>query len=143
MPNDKLNLSLDEELVTYRRRRSRTDRKAPYFICGLGGANRHGESMNVVEVLAGLSPAAIKLFSAMLKTRVVESNLVLREQLVKNGVDSRSVDNHMPLLMAVDLVRRISRGVYMINPMAVMPPNGTEARAVFAAAASYLASGKN
>ena len=93
--------------------------------------------MNVVEVLAGLSPAAIKLFSAMLKARVVDSNLVLREQLVKGGVDSRSVDNHMPLLMAVDLVRRISRGVYMINPLAVMPPNGTEARAV------YLAAGKN
>lgn len=130
MPNESLNLSLDEELVTYRRRRSRTDRKAPYFICGLGGSNRNGESMNVVEVLAELSPAAIKLFSVMLKARSVETNVVFRTDLMKT-VNTRYVDNHMPLLMAVDLVRRSQRGTYMINPLAVMPPNGTEARAIY------------
>lgn len=130
MPNDLLNISLDEELVTYRRRRMRNDRKAPFFICGIGGTNRNGDSMNVIETLASTPSASIKLFSAMLKARVVETNQVLRSVLSQQpGIDARYIDNHMPGLIEARLVKRVQRGIYLINPNAVMPPNGIAAKA--------------
>lgn len=129
MPNESLNLSLDEELVTYRRRRSRSDRKPPFFICGLGGSNRHGESMDLIDVLLGLPTASGKLFRAMLKARNVETNEVARVALLQQpGIDPRYIQNHMPAVIESGLVRRIQRGQFIINPDAVMPPNSDAAR---------------
>jgi hypothetical protein len=132
MPNESLNLSLDEELVTYRRRRSRSDRKPPFFICGLGGSNRHGESMDLIDVLLGMPTASGKLFRAMVKARNVETNEVTRTALLQQpGIDSRYVQNHMPSVIASGLAKRIVRGQFIINPDAVMPPNAHAARAVW------------
>jgi hypothetical protein len=132
MPNESLNLSLDEELVTYRRRRSRSDRKPPFFICGLGGSNRHGESMDLIDVLLGMPTASGKLFRAMVKARNVETNEVTRVALLQQpGIDSRYVQNHMPAVIASGLVKRIVRGQFIINPDAVMPPNAHGVRAVW------------
>ena len=129
MPNESLNLSLDEELVTYRRRRSRNDRKPPFFICGLGGSNRHGESMDLIDTLLGMPTASGKLFRAMLKARNVETNEVDRAALLQQpGIDPRYIQNHMPAVIEAELVRRIQRGRFVINPNAVMPPNATVAR---------------
>ena len=132
MPNDPLNLSLDEELVTYRRRRSRSDRKPPFFICGLGGSNRHGESMDLIDVLLGMPTASGKLFRAMVKARNVETNEVSRVALLQQpDIDPRYVQNHMPAVIESGLVKRIQRGQFIINPDAVMPPNAHAARAVW------------
>jgi hypothetical protein len=132
MPNESLNLSLDEELVTYRRRRSRSDRKPPFFICGLGGNNRHGESMDLIDTLLGMPTASGKLFRAMLKVRNVETNEVARTALLQQpGIDPRYIQNHMPAVIESGLVRRIQRGHFIINPYAVMPPNGDNARAIW------------
>lgn len=129
MPNESLNLTLDEELVTYRRRRSRSDRKPPFFICGLGGSNRHGESMDLIDTLLGMPTASGKLFRAMLKARNVETNEVDRAALLQQpGIDPRYIQNHMPAVIEAELVRRIQRGRFVINPNAVMPPNATVAR---------------
>lgn len=132
MPNESLNLSLDEELVTYRRRRGRSDRKPPFFICGLGGTNRHGESMDLIDTLLGMPTASGKLFRAMVKARNVETNEVDRTALLEQpGIDPRYIQNHMPAVVDSGLVRRIKRGTFIINPDAVMPPNGNAARAVW------------
>lgn len=129
MPNESLNLTLDEELVTYRRRRSRSDRKPPFFICGLGGSNRHGESMDLIDTLLEMPTASGKLFRAMLKARNVETNEVDRAALLQQpGIDPRYIQNHMPAVIEAELVRRIQRGRFVINPNAVMPPNATVAR---------------
>ena len=136
MPNESLNLTLDEELVTYRRRRSRSDRKPPFFICGLGGSNRHGESMDLIDVLLGMPTASGKLFRAMVKARNVETNEVDRTALLQQpGIDPRYIQNHMPAVIASDLARRIRRGQFILNPDAVMPPNAHGARIVWNAAA--------
>src|SRR5574343_791226 len=106
MPNENLNLSLDEELVTYRRRRSRSDRKPRFFICGLGGSNRHGESMDLIDTLLGMPTASGKLFRAMVKARNVETNEVDRAALLQQpGIDARYIQNHMPAVIESGLVR--------------------------------------
>lgn len=136
MPNESLNLGLDEELVTYRRRRSRSDRKPPFFICGLGGSNRHGESMDLIDVLLGMPTASGKLFRAMVKARNVETNEVDRTALLQQpGIDARYIQNHMPAVIDSKLARRIRRGQFILNPDAVMPPNAHGARIVWNAAA--------
>lgn len=135
MPNESLNLTLDEELVTYRRRRSRSDRKPPFFICGLGGSNRHGESMDLIDVLLGMPTASGKLFRAMVKARNVETNEVDRAALLQQpGIDPRYIQNHMPAVIESGLARRIRRGQFILNPDAVMPPNAHGARIVWNAA---------
>ena len=108
--------------------RPSTERKAPYFICGLGGSNRNGESMNVISVLASLPPSSIKLFDAMIKAREVGTNEVLSPSL---ELDARYIQNHMPALIECGLVRRIKRGHFIINPDAVMPPNSRAARTLW------------
>lgn len=132
MPNESLNLSLDEELVTYRRRRSRSDRKPPFFICGLGGSNRHGESMDLIDTLLGMPTASGKLFRAMVKARNVDNNEVARTALLQQpGIDPRYIQNHMPPIIASGLAKRIQRGLFIINPDAVMPPNAHDVRVVW------------
>jgi hypothetical protein len=131
MPNSILNLSYDEELVTHRRRRLR-DAKPPFLIVGTGDSNRNGASMDLLDTLASLPPSSIKLFRAMVKARNVDTNEVVRTRLLSPEVDSRFVQNHLPALMECDLIRRIQRGIYMINPLAVMPPNGNAARTAWA-----------
>ena len=126
MPNEKLNLSLDEELVTYRRRRMR-DAKAPFLILGNGQSNRNGTSMNTLKVLLTLSPGPQKLLLELIEARDTDTNQVLRAKLK----DKRLVQNHLSALIEADLVRRIKSGLYMINPLAVMPPNGNAARATW------------
>lgn len=84
--------------------------------------------MNVISVLAGLPPSSIKLFDLMVRAREVGTNEVIRTNL---DVDSRFIQNHMPALIDCELVRRIKRGHYIINPDAVMPPNARAARALW------------
>lgn len=128
MPNEFFNLSRDEELVTHRRRRQR-DLKPPFMCVGTGDSNRNGESMDYTDTLASLPPQSIKLFRAFLRARNVDTNEVMRVRLLEQpGVNGRYVDNHLPPLLECSLVRRIQRGAYMINPLAVMPPNGHAAR---------------
>jgi hypothetical protein len=128
MPNEFLNLSRDEELVTYRRRRAR-DAKPPFTIIGNGLSNRNGRSMDTLEILTSLSPGPAKLFVAMVRARDVDTNQVARRDLIKGTeLNGRHVDNHLPKLLEVDLVRRLEPGLWMINPMVIMPPNGTDAR---------------
>jgi hypothetical protein len=132
MPNESLNLGLDEELVTYRRRRSRSDRKPPFFICGLGGSNRHGESMDLIDTLLSMPTASGKLFRAMVKARNVDTNEVFRAALLQQpDIDPRYIQNHMPAVLASGLAKRIQRGQFIINPDAVMPPNAHGARTVW------------
>lgn len=131
MPNEIFNITSDEELVTYRRRRQR-DFKAPFLIVGNGMVNRHGKSMNTLKMLLSLSPGPAKLFLAMVEARDVDSNTVHRTSILNEELNARHLDNHMPALVEAGLVRRMKRGMYMINPWAVMPPNGHDAREAWA-----------
>lgn len=109
-----------EEVVLYRRAHNAPERKPPFFICGTGSSNNYGESMDVIDTLATLPGSSIKLFNRMLKARDVDSNVV---RLVgKDVADKMWIQNHMPAVIESGLVRRVSRGVFMINPDAVMPP---------------------
>ena len=89
--------------------------------------------MNVISVLAGLPPSSIKLFDVMVKEREVGTNEVNLEDL-RSRTTARYLQNHLPALIKVDLVRRIKRGHYIINPDAVMPPNTRAARIIWNAA---------
>ena len=131
MPHD-IKLSPDEEYVTYRRRRNRNTRKPPFFICGLGGNNRNGESMDVINAILNMPTASGRLFNAMIKARDVETNVVLRVSLLQQPeIDEKYISNHMAAVIREGLVRRIQRGLFIINPDAVMPPNTKDAHTMW------------
>lgn len=102
----------------------------PFLMLGNGQTNRHGTSFDFMGAMLELSRAQRKLMVHMIDQRNVDSNLVTHEALMAvPGVNKRVLDNHVPALIAIGLVKRIKRGLYMINPLAVLPPNGIEARA--------------
>jgi hypothetical protein len=109
----------DEEIVVSSRRHD-VERKPPFFICGTGDENRMGRSMNVIKTLSQLSPSAIKLFELMLRLREKDTNMVVMRP--DDAPSPRFIANHMPLLVKCDLVRRVRRSHFMLNPDAVMPP---------------------
>ena len=83
--------------------------------------------MHTLKVLLSLNPGPQKLLLEMIEARDVDTNQVSRKALK----DKRLLQNHVSALMRVDLVRRMQAGMYMINPLAVMPPNGNAARATW------------
>jgi hypothetical protein len=88
--------------------------------------------MNLIRVLGTVSRASHVLFSAMVDARAIDTNVVARDNLLNEpGMSARYVDNHLPGLIEAGLVKRMHRGCYLINPFAVMPPNGAEARAAW------------
>lgn len=109
----------NEELVI-RRARYNTEQKPPFWVAGSGLKNRHGESMNVLKAVIELPASSQVLFLNLMTNRDVDTNVV--EMVGKDKEDKRFIQNHMGCLLKADLVRRIKRGVFMINPDAVMPP---------------------
>ena len=115
----------DEEIVIGSRRRD-VERKPPFLICGSGGANRNGESLNLIKLLSMLTPGSVKLFAAMVERRDVSTNVVV---IVGDAIfSSKYLENHMPGLIKCGLVKRIKRSTFMINPDALMPPKYRVAR---------------
>jgi hypothetical protein len=131
MPNNTLNVALaNGEEVVFHRRARRTDLKMPFLMLGNGLTNQHGTSVDLIGKMCELHTAPRKLLVRMIQQRDVHTNLVTHQALMAlPDVNKRTLDNHMPALIKLDLVRRVQRGVYMINPLAVLPPNGIDARA--------------
>ena len=109
-------------------KRSESSAKPPYFMCGSGGSNRNGDSVDLIDKLADLSPSSIRLFRAMLKARNLETNMVQKADL---SVDARYIYNHLPALVECSLVKRVKSTVFMLNPDAVMPPDIKTMRAIW------------
>jgi hypothetical protein len=130
MPNRTVNVTVEtgEEVVFHRRTR-RTDTKMPFLMLGNGQTNRNGTSVDFLMTMLELHQAPRKLMLQMVEVRSVDSNLVTHEALMGTlGMNKRIIDNHMPALIDIGLVRRVKRGLYLINPLAVLPPNGIAAR---------------
>lgn len=88
--------------------------------------------MDLIDTLLEMPTASGKLFRAMVKARNIDTNEVDRAALLQQpGIDPRYIQNHMPPVIRSGLVKRIQRGRFIINPNAVMPPNGSEARALW------------
>lgn len=130
MPNRTVNVTVEtgEEVVFHRRTR-RMDAKMPFLMLGNGQTNRNGTSVDFLMTMLELHQAPRKLMMQMIEVRNVDSNLVTHEALMgAPGMNKRIIDNHMPALIDIGLVRRVKRGLYLINPLAVLPPNGIAAR---------------
>jgi hypothetical protein len=142
MPNNTLNivLSTNDEAVVHTRSRTR-DRKVPFTMFGNGKDNRNGASMNILELMCELTDGPRKLFTAMVACRNEDNNTVRHTSLLQANVPSRAIGNHLPVLIEKDMVRRVQRGLYLINPYLVLPPEGHEARAQWIAISPD--SGKN
>jgi hypothetical protein len=65
----------------------------------------------------------------MIQTRNTDSNIVRHAGLLqREELNARAIGNHMPALIEQGHVKRIQRGLYLINPLLVLPPDGTSAR---------------
>lgn len=133
MPNETINVivSTAEEAVIHTRPRVR-DYKVPFTMYGNGLSNRNGVSLDIADVMCELTDGPRNLLRAMIKTRNVDSNIVRHQGLIaREDTTNRSISNHMPVLIQRDYVRRIQRGLYLINPYLVLPPDGVAARAMW------------
>ena len=116
----------DGEEWTIGKRRHFPDRKPPFTMFGNGGLNKLGQSMNIISVMATLTPKSIKLFEVMLRYRNKDTNEVVMKS---SELESpRLIYNHLPSLVKSGLVIRIGNGRYMINPDAVIPNNYRSAK---------------
>lgn len=96
---------------------------------GNGLSNRNGVSQDIADVMCELTDGPRNLLRAMIKTRNVDSNIVRHRGLIaREDTNNRTISNHMPVLIERDHVRRIQRGLYLINPHLVLPPDGVSAR---------------
>jgi hypothetical protein len=96
---------------------------------GNGLSNRNGVGQDIVDVMCDLTTGPRKLLRAMIKIRNVDSNIVRHQGLMaRDDLDARSIGNHMPALIEAGHVKRIQRGLYLINPLLVLPPDGTAAK---------------
>lgn len=133
MPNEILNITVtsrDEAVIHSRARR--IDHKVPFTMYGNGLSNRNGKSLDIADVMCDLTDGPRNLLRAMIKTRNVDSNQVRHQGLIaRDDTTVRAIGNHMPVLIEQGYVKRIQRGLYMINPLLVLPPDGTAAKAMW------------
>ena len=98
----------------------------PYYKIGNGKTNRQGTSMNLIQLMADMT----KPEQVMMK--LLESNLDMWNPNAMNCVyirlqdlsstEAQYIKRAYPLLESKNLVKRVKRGLYMLNPEAIIPP---------------------
>ena len=113
-------LGIGEE-ITYKRRNVKKINLPPYD--GFGGNTRMKTKVegydNLFGVLRNLSKSATWLWWGLLEQRNYLTNECIF--VSKNGVEAKKVSKAYKELRNVDLVVRISRQHYLINPIAYLP----------------------
>lgn len=131
MPSRTITIASDEGLSIIPHFRGREIRP-PFAMYGNGeSSNRTGlSSMDMLGEVIKLRHASQQLFHQMVRFRDKDTNLVYSNSCGQGVVSGRTIDfpfsnkfvrNHWPALQQAQLVRRVRRGCYLINPDAVMP----------------------
>lgn len=81
--------------------------------------SREVRTMDVFDVMQGASKGASNLFFKLIKERNVETNIV--NMVPKDSAEAAAVTRAYKELHALQIVVRVKRGVYLINPYAAFP----------------------
>jgi hypothetical protein len=101
------------------------DTQPPYIKVGNGNTNKYGvKSMDLIKEMTTLSPSALKVIGwikdGMTWDPIAESVNFVVEVSLKNSKDKLALKRGFKELHARDIVRRVKRGHYMINPNAII-----------------------
>ena len=105
----------------YKGIRKKYKTKPVFRLVGRKGNNSEGDGMDMIQEMAKMNKAEIALFAMIELNLDWETNI----GIVRNPKDNKSLTNKIyagyKLLRAKDLVRRVQREMYMINPKLIIP----------------------
>lgn len=118
-----------DEIVEITRKKKNKMPLPPYNIVGNGFTNRHGTSMDIIDLCAKLNTAEINLLQFF---RDQYTYNIIRKEDYPNVVIPTSSEEFTAYLSTAlkknylhmeyeQVVRRLKRGTYMINPVLFMP----------------------
>lgn len=85
------------------------------------GKVMNDKGFDFVDVMSKLSPVAHKVFWEMVKLRDENTNLVLIDSSLNTSSQNAIISKGYRLLQEKGLLNKIGKGLYMINPYAVLP----------------------
>lgn len=113
----------DEEIVISKRNNSKNLPIPPYMTLGRSGVSRHNiKGLDAVSVIKSLSKNSAWFFWLLVTYRDFETNLCRTDRdLHLNNKEKGRVPRAYKELSSKSLVVRQRRGIYRINPKAVLP----------------------
>ena len=120
----------DNEVLEITKKNKTKEKLPPYNIVGNGMSNKHGSSVDVLEICLQLNISEIKLlqffrdqFTTKLIAHIEFPNIVIptKIQSFDKYLATALMKNykHMEYLQVIE---RIKRGIYMLNPKLFIPP---------------------
>lgn len=118
-----------DEVIEIVRKKKYNEPLPPYNIVGNGLTNRHGTSVDILEICLQLNMAEMKLLQFLRTAFTVNS---INKEEIPNVVLPSSWDEFDKYLSTalmknythleyLQVIKRIRRGVYMVNPRILMP----------------------
>lgn len=118
-----------DEVIEIVRKKKYNEPLPPYNIVGNGLTNRHGTSVDILEICLQLNMAEMKLLQFLRTAFTINS---INKEEIPNVVLPSSWDEFDKYLSTalmknythleyLQVIKRIRRGVYMVNPRILMP----------------------
>ena len=116
-------LKNDEEIIITKRNNSKNLPIPPYMTLGRSGVSRHQiTGLDAISVIRSLSRNSAWFFWLLVTYRDIETNLCrVDRELDLNNKEKGRVPRAYKELSSKSLVVRQRRGIYRINPKAVLP----------------------
>ena len=103
----------------------------PFLRIGNGMKGQHGTAYPLLETMLEFSKPEAWLFAILLKTHSDKSGQSDISKLTFTKVDLNNLSKAYTLLKQRDLVKRVKRQVYMINPSAIITDKWEEHKEVW------------
>lgn len=134
IPKEELqNLEIKEgELVEIVRKSTRpANNTPPWNMVGNGLSNRTGTSMDFIDICAELNQAELKLLKFLrneyndnIRNKVDNTNVVVPAKSDNySAYLSKALEKNYLHMESMDIMVRVKRGVYLINPNLFIPSN--------------------
>lgn len=85
------------------------------------GKIMNDKGFDFADVMSKLAPAAHKVFWEMVKLRDEKTNIVLIDSSLNTASQNSIISKAYRLLEKEQLLRKVGKGTYFINPYAVLP----------------------
>ena len=115
------NLTLDkgESRVSISKHRPR---RVPFLMVGSGGTNSEGRSMNLVQEMSEMTKQELYTFALVEAVRDNDTNLAsVSPDKLETPAERQRFKIGMMGLRKRDLVKKVSRGLYIVNPILILP----------------------
>ena len=115
------NISIPQNSEYTQTIRKKYKSKPPFIMVGSGYKNNTGHSMDFIKTLTQMSKPELALFEQITDYLDIESNIGIVKAPKGNQVAQNKIYKGYKLLRAKDLVRRVQREMYMVNPDLIIP----------------------